>query len=85
VYLQWCLWFHWGCWLSEKADAWPPVVLGDGFRIDDDLVREGVGIGGGDGWDVVFVSVYDGDDLMRRLLEGLGHGPANFEDIYDIR
>ena len=72
---------RWGCWLSEKTDAWPPVVLGDGFRVDDDLVREGVGIGSGDGWDVVFVSVHDGDNLMRRLFERLGHGPANFEDV----
>jgi hypothetical protein len=69
---------------SEQADTWSPVVLVDSFRVDNDLVRKGVGVGGGDGWDVVFVSVYDSDDLMRRFLEGLGHGTADFEDVYQF-
>jgi len=65
----------------EKADARSPVVLVDGFGVHDDLVRKGVGIGGGDGRDVVFVSVDDGDDLMRRLLQRLCHGATDFEHI----
>jgi hypothetical protein len=69
--------------VSEQADTRSPgVVLRDSFRVDDNLVGEGVGVGGGDGRNVVFVSVYDSDDLMRRFLEGLGHGTANFEHIY---
>jgi len=67
--------------VSEKADAWPPVVLVDRLWVDDDLVREGVGVGGCDGWDVVFFSVHNGDDLMRCLFQRLGHGTADLEYI----
>jgi hypothetical protein len=67
--------------ISEKTNTRSPVVLVDSFRVDDDLVRKGIGVGGGDGWDVVFVSIYDSDDLMRRLLERLGHGTTDFQDV----
>lgn len=68
-------------WGLEEADAWSPVVFNHGFGIDDDLVGERIGVGGGDWRDVVFVAVYNGDDLVRGLFDGLAHGAA---DLYDV-
>ena len=45
------------------------------------MVWKRVGVGGGNGRDVVFVAVHDADDLMCGFLERLGHGAANFDDI----
>ena len=60
----------------KEADAWPPVIV-DRLGVDDNLVGKGVGIGGSNGRDVVFLSVDDGDDLMRSLFQRLGHGAAD--------
>lgn len=68
-------------WKLEQADAWPPIVLIWCLGIDNDLVREGVRISGGDGRDMVLVTVYDGDDLVCRLFKRFSHGPAYFQDI----
>lgn len=65
----------------EEPYARPPVVLGGRFGVDDDLVREGVGVGGGDGWNVVFVAVDDGDDLVGGLFHGLAHSATDLENI----
>lgn len=66
---------------SEQADAGSPVVLGRSLGVDDDVIWEGVGVGGRNGRDVILVAVYDGDDLVCRLLERLSHGTADFDDI----
>ena len=65
----------------EQADARPPVVFSR-LGVDDNLIRKGVGVGGGDGRNVVLVSVDNGDDLVRRFFEGFGHGAADFEHVY---
>lgn len=67
---------------SENAHARAPhVLIGGDFWVDEDLVGEGVGVGGGDGRDMVFVAVDYGDDFVRGFLEGFGHGAANLEYI----
>lgn len=68
--------------ISKQANAGSPVVFGGGLGVDDDVVREGVCVGGGDGGDVVFVAVHDADDLMRGLLQRLGHGAADLDDVW---
>ena len=65
----------------EQSDARPPVVFSR-LGVDDNLIRKGVGVGGGDGRNVVLVSVDNGDDLVRRFFEGFGHGAADFEHVY---
>jgi hypothetical protein len=67
----------------EQADAGPPVVLSR-LGVDDNLVRKGVGIGGGNRRNVVLVSVYDGDDFVRRFFERFGHGAADFEHVCSL-
>ena len=46
------------------------------------MVWKRVGIGGGDGRDVVFVAVHNANDLVCGFLQRLGHGAANFDDIW---
>jgi hypothetical protein len=53
----------------EKADAWSPVVLCDSLRVHYYLVGERVRVGRGNGRDVVFVAVHNGDDFVRSFLE----------------
>lgn len=65
----------------EESDARSPVVLHDRFGVYDDLVRERVGVGGSDGWNVVLVAIHDGDDLVRGLFHGFAHCAADLEDI----
>ena len=67
----------------EQADARPPVVFSR-LGVHDNLIRKGVGIGGGNGRNVVLVSVDDGNDLVRRFFERFGHGAANFERVYRL-
>lgn len=67
----------------EQANARPPVVFGR-LGVDDNLIRKGVGVGGGNGRNVVLVSVDDGDDLVRRFFEGFGHGAADLECVYSL-
>ena len=67
--------------LLEEADAGPPVVFGGGLWVHDDLVGEGIGVGGGDGGNVVLVAVHNGDDLVGGLFDRLGHGAADLENI----
>lgn len=67
--------------LLEEADARPPVILGHGLGINNDLVGKRVRVGGGDGRNVVFVAVHDGNDLMRGFLQGLSHGASNLQNI----
>lgn len=67
--------------VSKQADAWSPVVFGCGLGVDDDVVREGVCVSGCDGGNVVFVAVHDANDLMRGLLQRLGHGTADLDDV----
>ena len=69
---------------SKEADARPPVILCHGFGVDDDLVGKRVGVGGGNGWNVVLVTVHNGDDLVRGFLERFGHGASNLENIFDL-
>jgi hypothetical protein len=71
--------------VSKQADAWSPVVFGCGLGVDDDVVREGVCVSGCDGGDVVFVAVDDANDLMRGLLQRLGHGTADLDDVFGVR
>ena len=68
--------------VSENAHSRAPSLVGRRFRVDNDLVGEGVRVGSGDGWNVVLVTVDDADDLVCSLLEGFCHGAANLEDIY---
>lgn len=67
--------------VSEQANTWPPVSFGGRLRVNDDVVREWVGVGGCDRGDVVFVTVHDANDLVCGLLERLGHGTADFDDV----
>lgn len=64
----------------EEADAGPPVVFSR-LWVDDNLVGEGVGIGSGDGRNVVFVAVDDGDDLVRGFFQRLCHCATDLEDV----
>jgi hypothetical protein len=32
---------------------------------------------------MVLLSVYDGDDLVRRFFQGFGHGTADLQNVYD--
>jgi hypothetical protein len=54
--------------LLEETDARPPVVLGHGLGVDDDLVGKRIRVGGGDGRNVVFVAVHNGNDLVCGFL-----------------
>lgn len=54
--------------LLEQTHARPPFVVGNGLGVHDDLIRKGVRVGSGDGRDVVFVAVHDGDDLVCGFL-----------------
>jgi len=62
----------------EYPHALAPALC---LRVHDDLVGEGVRVGGGNGRDVIFVSVDDGDDFERCFLEGLFHGTADLDNI----
>jgi hypothetical protein len=62
----------------EYPHALTPALC---LRVHDDLVGEGVRVGGGNGRDVIFVSVDDGDDFERCFLEGLFHGTADLDNI----
>lgn len=66
--------------VSEDAHAWTPRI-GGSFRVYDNVVGEWVLVGGGDGWDVVFVAVDDVDDFHGGFLERLLHCAAHFEDV----
>lgn len=61
----------------------PAPCLGDlVVRVDVDQVGKGVGLAGGDGWDVVLVRVGERDDLEQRVLERRLACPANFGALY---
>lgn len=67
---------------SENAHPRPPYVLvGRGLGVHDNLVGEWVRVGGGDGWDVVFVAVDDGYDFVGGFLEGFGHCATDLQDV----
>ncbi len=66
---------------SEKADTRSPVILRNRFRIHDNLVGKWIGIGGGNGGNVVFVTIDNGDDFVGSFFERFGHGTPDFEDI----
>jgi hypothetical protein len=74
---------HWIC-VLEESDTRPPIIFRNRFRVHDDLVGERIGIGGGNGRYVVFVSIDNGDDLMRGFFERLGHGTADFQHVCSL-
>lgn len=69
--------------LSEKTHPRPPyIVVASDLWVDDDPVRKGVRVGGGNGGDVVFLAVNNGDDLVGGLFERFCHGTADFGDVW---
>lgn len=72
--------------VSEDAHSGAPgILVGHTFRIYNDLVRERVRVGGGDGWNMVFVAVDNGYYFVGGFLEGFGHCAAHFENVYTRR
>lgn len=58
-----------------KAKAILPAVC---TRIQDNAVGERIRLAGGNGWDMVFITVDDVEDLERGLLEHVFHCSADF-------
>lgn len=67
---------------SEYADTWSPVALSCSFWVHSDVIRERVGVRRRDWGNVIFVAINDINDLVRGFLERLGHGTADFDDVY---
>jgi hypothetical protein len=63
--------------VSEDAHS----RTGSRFRVHDYMVGEWILVGRRDGWDVVFVTVYDVYYFHGGLLEGFPHCAADFEDV----
>lgn len=66
--------------ISKHAYAVGPAI--GRLGIDQDLVGERIGVGGGDGGNVVLVAVDDIYNLEGGFVEGHFHGSADFEDVY---
>ena len=71
-----------GAYSEDAHPRTPGILIGRRFRVDNNVVGEGVRIGRGDGWDMVFVAIDNVDDLVCSFLEGLCHGSPNLDDVY---
>jgi hypothetical protein len=64
---------------SEDTHALAPSLS---LGVDNDLVGERVRVSRCDGWNMVFVSIDDIDDLERGFVEGHFHRAADFDNVY---
>lgn len=74
-----CRWNHADVYESIETNSVTPAVCA---RIQDDPVGEGVGVARRDGGNMVLVSVDDGKNFQRSLLEGIFHRFAYLGSFY---